>query len=182
MDPLRHTAPDIVWATLLAYIFQAEHDWAEKQADKSETEDTQSEQRENDAHTHYGMWAPGHTVLTTRLINQWTTYPVPTKNTWQAATKQDPDLGLIIATTSEDPIPPQVEFQEKEYHDQLEKGHIFHEEGIVYHTEMPRGRRVRQVVWTVVPQQLRRVIFSAYHASPMVGHTGVFKTYWRIAV
>jgi hypothetical protein len=32
----------------------------------------------------------------------------------------------------------------------------------------------------VVPQSLRRDVFSAYHATPIAGHMGVYKTLHRI--
>jgi Integrase zinc binding domain len=31
------------------------------------------------------------------------------------------------------------------------------------------------------PIGLRQAIYTAYHATPLAGHIGVYKTYWRIA-
>lgn len=190
--------PANVWATVLAFIFQAESDLAvarlEQKWDTESTETTAEDPIPNrrnpeiDSHTapdqftYFGQSEQAHATLNTRVINRWTTYPLPTRQRWQASTRQDPDLKLILETTEDDPFPAKHQFEAKEYYVELVKGCLFHEGGIVYQTEAPAGRRIRQLVRTVVPKDLRRVVFTAYHASPLAGHTGVFKTYWRLAV
>jgi hypothetical protein len=54
-------------------------------------------------------------------------------------------------------------------------------EGVVYQLEQPKVTRIRQFQRKVVPITLRAMILAAYHATPLAGHTGVYKTYWRIA-
>ena len=55
------------------------------------------------------------------------------------------------------------------------------EDGLLLQLEHPKGVRIRQLKRRVVPKGMRQLIYTAYHASPMAGHVGFFKTYWRIA-
>jgi hypothetical protein len=55
------------------------------------------------------------------------------------------------------------------------------EEGILYQLEQPKATRIRQLQRKVVPLTLRPTILAAYHVTPLAGHTGVYKMYWRIA-
>ena len=55
------------------------------------------------------------------------------------------------------------------------------EDGLVYRYETQRRARVRQIRTRVVPMTLRSIVISALHVSPMSGHTGYYKTYYRVA-
>ncbi|CAJ1958031.1 unnamed protein product [Cylindrotheca closterium] len=48
-------------------------------------------------------------------------------------------------------------------------------------TKEPKSAPMRQLQRAVVPPRLRATIIAAYHASPMAGHVGFHKTYYRIA-
>jgi hypothetical protein len=54
-------------------------------------------------------------------------------------------------------------------------------EGIIYQYEEPKATKIQQLRRRVVPQRLRQLIITAYHATALAGHTGYYKTYWRIA-
>jgi ribosomal protein L21E len=67
------------------------------------------------------------------------------------------------------------------YHAAWEKGQLEHEDGLIYHTGEPKLTQVRQLRRRVVPKSLRQIIITAYHATPLAGHSGIYRTYWRIA-
>lgn len=67
------------------------------------------------------------------------------------------------------------------YHSELTSQRLILEEGIIYQLEQPKATRLRQLQRKVVPTTLRTIILAAYHATLLAGHTGVYKTYWRIA-
>ena len=119
--------------------------------------------------------------MTDRVINRWTTLPLPTTETWQNATDQDPDLRLLKDSIANTSTPPRARFTNKTYHTELMQGRIILEDGILYQLEQPKASRIRQLQRKIVPGTLRPTILAAYHATPLAGHTGLYKTYWRIA-
>jgi hypothetical protein len=119
--------------------------------------------------------------LTQRVINRWTTLPLPTTETWIRVTGQDPDLRIITRAMKEKTTPLKAVFSCKKYHDEPIGQRIILEEGILYQLEQPKATRIRQLQRKIVPLSLRATILAAYHATPLAGHTGVYKTYWRIA-
>jgi hypothetical protein len=52
---------------------------------------------------------------------------------------------------------------------------------VIYQYEEPKATKIRQLRRRVVPKRMRDTIITAYHATPLAGHTGYYKTYWRIA-
>jgi Integrase zinc binding domain len=69
----------------------------------------------------------------------------------------------------------------KSYFKQWTDGKLEVENGILYQWEEPaRATKIRQLQRRVVPKGLRRHIIVAYHATPLAGHVGIYKTYWRI--
>jgi hypothetical protein len=56
------------------------------------------------------------------------------------------------------------------------------ENDILYQYEHPKATNIRQLKHHVVPVNLRQLIYTAYHATPLAGHVGVYKKYWHIAV
>jgi hypothetical protein len=52
---------------------------------------------------------------------------------------------------------------------------------LLFQYEEPCKAGVRQLQRCVVPSGLCRMIIVAYHATPMSSHSGIYKTYYRIA-
>jgi hypothetical protein len=116
--------------------------------------------------------------LTKRVVNQWTTLPLPlpSKETWINATKQDKDLQLMKAAPQQKQMPARAQlFTNKKHHNELTKSktdltmcsqnqRLILEEGTVYQVE-----------------ELRAMMVAAHHATPLAGHAGVCKTHWHIA-
>lgn len=121
-----------------------------------------------------------HAMLAAELA-QTATIPLPTTATWQDATQQDHDLTRVVEALRTNTIPPKATFREKEYHTELVHNRLEHEHGIVFRHETNPRKSVRHLRTRVVPPPLRQAIFAALHTSPMAGHTGFTKTYWKIA-
>ncbi len=119
--------------------------------------------------------------LTEKVINRWTTLPLPTTETWIRAAEQEPDLVLVKTALQTNVTPSRSLFANKKYHTELTSQRFCLENGIIYQLEQPMATRIRQLQRKVVPSTLRPTILAAYHATPLAGHTGVYKTYWRIA-
>ena len=115
-------------------------------------------------------------------INRWTTIPLPTHKQWADATAEDPDLHMICEAIKSDTTPQRHQFAKKAFFEALDKGQLTLEEGILFFTEEPKTIDVRQLLRRVVPRTLRHIIITAFHATPLAGHAGIHKTYWRIAV
>ena len=123
-----------------------------------------------------------YSVLSTYQVNRWTTIPIPSEKAWRDATEQDEDLQQLKRAL-DDPTALRIgNLKERGYHKPFIAGNLAWEDGSWFHYEEPKRARVRQLRTRVVPQRLRQVIFSACHVSPMSGHTGMHKTFWRIAV
>ena len=130
---------------------------------------------------HYGNNARVFT-LTGKVINRWTTLPLPTTDTWIKAIKQEPDLKLIKSALQNKTIPLKTLFTNKKYHNELTSQRLCLENGMIYQLEeQPMATRIRQLQRKVVPSTLQPTILAAYHATSLAGHTGVYKTYWHIA-
>jgi hypothetical protein len=119
--------------------------------------------------------------LSEKVINRWTTLPLPTTETWINATDQDPDLKLLKSALENDRTAKRSQFTAKKYHTQLTHERLIVKDGILYQLEQPKATRIRQLQRKVAPLSLRATILAAYHATPLAGHAGIYKTYWRIA-
>ena len=69
----------------------------------------------------------------------------------------------------------------KQYYQEWAKGKLEVEDDVLYQFEQPKAARFRQLRRRVVPVSLRQAIYTGYHASPIAGHVGFYKTYWRVA-
>ena len=118
---------------------------------------------------------------TNRVINRWTTCPLPTRTEWQDASSQDPDVAYLIECIKTNKKVVLVKLTCKKYYLLWAKGQFQVEDDVLYQLEHPKGVKLRQLRRRVVPVSLRQVIYTAHHASPMAGHVGFYKTYWRIA-
>ena len=115
-------------------------------------------------------------------LNKWTTIPLPTLESWEKACSLDPDMKRIIAHLQNKETLTRDRLSHKGYWRMLEQKRLVLDGDTLYCTEEGSNSMVRQLKTRVVPQAMRRLVFAACHVSPMAGHTGVHKTFWRIAV
>jgi hypothetical protein len=113
-------------------------------------------------------------------LDRWTTIPLPTHKKWAEAVQQDRDLATVLRALENEQHLERHRVSNKKYHDAWEKGQLEQEEGLIYHTGEPRITLIRQLRRKVVPKSLRQLIITAYHATPLAGHSGIYRTYWRI--
>jgi hypothetical protein len=174
-DRITDTAPRHTWEPLLATLFLTETQIAEDNVEALWTSDDKQPQptRSDDLDRTR--------TLVARVINRWTTLPVPTEETWQVATQNDPDLRLVLQALQHETELARATLVKKQYHTEWKEGRLEHDNGIVYQLEVPKATKIRQLRRRIVPITLRATILAAYHATPLAGHTGVYKTYWRIA-
>jgi hypothetical protein len=118
---------------------------------------------------------------TAKVINRWTTFPMPTLKEWQEQTKADPDLCYIVSRMEQGKPISLPALHDRRYYKEWAKRHLEVEDGILYQWEHPKIAAIRQLRRRVVPIGMRQLVYTAYHASPMAGHVGFYKTYWRIA-
>ena len=116
-----------------------------------------------------------------RRIDRWTTIPMPTQHRWVEATQNDRDLRLVLEAIREDQPLERHRLTNKKFFEAWEKGLIEQEHGILYHFGEPKLTQVRQLQRKIVPKTLRQIIITGHHATPLAGHAGIYKTYWRIA-
>jgi hypothetical protein len=100
---------------------------------------------------------------------------------WQQATTQDHDLNIIKTILETEGELLKATLEKKAYYKEWSEGKLNVEDGILYQLEEPKASRIRQLQRRVVPKSLIPTILAAYHATPLAGHTGLYKTYWRIA-
>jgi hypothetical protein len=123
----------------------------------------------------------GHNSFTQCLA--YTAKPPPTTADWMVAYLADPSTALIIAnigkTTAHTWTKLELNSIESPYRDYLRSGSVSLLDGkLVLHQALDHQSRTLTLI--IVPAPLRRDIFSAYHASPMTGHMGVYKTLHRL--
>jgi hypothetical protein len=118
--------------------------------------------------------------LTTR-ITRWTTIPLPSHKKWVDATADDPNLSLIVEAIVEHTQLDRHQLQNKMYYTPFEKGLFEVDDGILYYAKEPATMNIRQLRRRVVPKELQHVIIIAFHSTPLAGHVGLYKTFWRIA-
>ena len=103
-----------------------------------------------------------------------------TTETWRQATYQDPDLKLILTTIDANGELQKAPLENKQFYTEWMEGKLESEDGILYQFEEPKATRIRQLQRKVVPKSLIPTILAAYHATPLAGHAGLYKTYWHI--
>jgi hypothetical protein len=92
----------------------------------------------------------------------------------------DPDVAYLIQKTKANEVVSYVTLDNKGYYKQWMASKLEVENDILYHYEHPTATNIRQLWHPVVPVSLHQLIYTAYHATPLAGHVGVYKTYWRI--
>ena len=114
-------------------------------------------------------------------IDRWTVLPLPTHQKWAEATQKERDLSRLLEALKTGAHISRHQISHKQYHDAWEKGQLEQEDGIIYHIGEPRWTQIRQLRRRVVPKSLRQLVITAYHATPLAGHSGQYRTYWRVA-
>jgi len=130
-------------------------------------------------HALASLFNPKEGAKTT--IDRWTTIPLPTHQKWAMATRDDPDLYMVCEAIRDGSPLDRHRLAKKQYHDAWDKGKLEFEEGILYYTDEPKAINIRQLRRRVVPPTLQDTVITAYHATPLAGHSGMYRTYWRIA-
>jgi hypothetical protein len=118
----------------------------------------------------------------TVVLDQATTIPLPTDEDWRQAINEDHDLSLIVAALQDGLLGSLTKagLVEKPYFDEWRKERLAVEDGIIYRYEVRNRASIRQLRKRVVPPTLRRTVIVACHASPMAGHSGVYRTTYRV--
>ena len=172
---LRNTPP----TQLLAAAMQGVYD-AERKTTRANTENTgtpiitQSEHDPADEDLRHAL-----TVMLAHEFQQTTTIPLPTTVQWQDATAEDEDLNTLEQALRNQHALQREQIQDATLYKLWQQGRLEEENGILYHTGI--NAATRHVRTRIPPPALRQAIFSALHASPMAGHTGFQKKYWKIA-
>ena len=161
------TTPIHTWEFLLSSLYTAE--------ERSQAARIRNLYQESDGEEERGK------TLVTKMVNRWTTLAEPTVQEWRQATKTDSDLKEIYNCLENGTRLDKAKLTNKGYYDQWAKGRLEAEDELIYQYEEPKVTRIRQLRRRVVPRNLRSTIIAAYHATPLAGHTGIYKTYWRIA-
>jgi hypothetical protein len=176
-DQLRAQPPKEVFRAVFARLLNAE------------TQTTAVETTLN--HDHYGSEQFKELLALTKpltkvsafqtRLDRWTVIPLPTHKKWAEATEHDKDLTKVLDALRDDKHLERHKLINKRYHDAWEKGQLEQEDGIIYHTGEPKWTQIRQLRRRVVPKSLRQLVITAYHATPLAGHSGIYRTYWRVA-
>ena len=126
--------------------------------------------------------SPQPIIATGFRLDTWTTIPLPSETAWNEAVASDPDLQRIVQSLDGAQPLSKPQLHNPGYWAPLQNNLLVAEDGCLFKFEQPRHLHVRQLRTRVVPVQLRRVVFAACHSSPLSGHVGVYKTFWRIAI
>ena len=173
---IRTTPPKQLMAAVLTGMQEAEDKTTSQPIANDIPMTPYDDQEEIDAELRHAL-----TTMLAHEFQQTTTIPLPTTAQWQDATAQDWDLHTIMEALRN-----QTELQRDDVQDatlfKLWKDNKLEEEnGIIYHTGDAGTQNRKHLRTRIPPPKLRQAIFSALHASPMAGHTGYQKTFWKIA-
>ncbi len=106
----------------------------------------------------------------------------PTSEEWLEAYRSDPDCAFILQRCCNPTIPvteKQLRSIHESYRPYIRERRFGWQHGrITFHQLL--GVSNRTLLLIVVPPAIRRFVFTAYHATPMMGHFGEFKTLHRI--
>ena len=169
-DRLRYTTPKQVCQAVLSSLITAE----QRAADEFTSQVHQDSEQDKDPQ------ARGRALMT-KEVNRWTTIPTPTQDEWNQALQDDPDTRLLITTLKTGLPLDKAKLLNKRYYDEYIKGKLDVEKDTLYQYEEPKVTKIRQLRRRVVPKSMRTLITTAYHATPLAGHSGLYKTHFRIA-
>jgi len=123
-----------------------------------------------------------YNCATTAVINRWTKLPLPTDIEWKQNLQEDQDTRYLIDKIKADALVVYTELRDRRYFLEWKADRLEVEDDILYQWEQPKKRQIRQLRRRVVPNKLRQLICTAYHATPLSGHVGMYKTYYQIVV
>ena len=120
-------------------------------------------------------------AMVSRSINRSTTLPLPTREQWIRENTRDPDIDLIMKTINERAALKASDLKDEKYFLPWKKGRLEVDNGLLVEYEEPKAKHIRQLQRVVVPPALRPTVIASYHATPMAGHVGFYKTHYRVA-
>jgi hypothetical protein len=146
---VRDTIPTTAMAHIFAHLCTSETA-ANDRYDKEHMEEETAEEITDDEHGQglkndaYGRLIRASTLLT-KVINRWTTYPIPTTETWKATTAADADLKAIITALQQGRRLLQADLHEKSYCHEWAKGRLKEDQGVLFQLEAPRLSKIEQL-------------------------------------
>jgi hypothetical protein len=186
---LGHTTPRHTWERIVTALHSFEIEHMEEEAGRTQDGQTPAETAtatptatptEGDRHEGRDRHE-GQRTMVTRVINRWMTLPEPTKEDWKNAIDTDHNLRRIKQALTTGTTVAKASLHEKRYYKEWQDDKLELEDGTIYQYEEPKATKIRQLRRRVVLTRLRNLIMTAYHTTPIAGHTGYYKTYWRIA-
>jgi hypothetical protein len=118
---------------------------------------------------------------TDKVINRWTTFPMPTLRDWQEESLKDNGIRYLMECITNNKKVAMATLECRRYYKDWANGQLEVDDGVLYQWEAPKDSKIRQLRRRVVPIGLRQTVYTAYHATPLAGHASFYKTYWRIA-
>jgi hypothetical protein len=132
-----------VFADLYASEMAAKDNYDEEHMNLDVTEDAiEDEHGEGLKNDTYRGTIRAKTLLT-KVINRWTTYSVPTTETWRAMTSADDDLSKIITAFQQGRRLVKADIHKKAYYHEWAKGRLEENQGILFQLEAPRLSKIR---------------------------------------
>ena len=111
--------------------------------------------------------------------NEFITIPMPNENLWIRELQIGPDTKKVILSLSSSYASVRDTFEDLRWYEALTEDRLHLDGVMLYHFEEKNFKRCMQLRTIIVPKALRKLVFSACNASPIAGHTGVYKTHWR---
>ena len=169
---IRDAMPSQSWKEVIAPLLTHELETSQGSNSTSETAEM----------LQYGWSTPEHAMaMTNRSINSNTTLPLPTREKWILENQRDPDIAKVMKAIREKSPLVAKELKNLGYYHAWKKGRLDIEDDLLVEYEEPKTRHIRQLRRIVVPEAMRPTIIAAYHATPLAGHVGCHKTYYRVA-
>ena len=106
-----------------------------------------------------------------KVINWWTTFLLPTVEQWQESSWIDADVSYLIDRIKTKRKVVLASLICKRCYSAWTKGQL---------EDKDDNGADQTNSATRVPTGLRQVTYTAYHATPMAGHVGFYKTHWRM--
>ena len=123
----------------------------------------------------------GNKINTVTILNGTTSIPLPSQDDWSLAYKSDKECTTIIQMIKNQSLITKENLEKVHYtyRQPIRNSEIKWENERLYLLEGSRnsGRVVRTII---VPNQLYKHVFSAFHTNPMGGHFSAYQTFHRI--
>ena len=125
--------------------------------------------------------APAAISMVPCFLNGAVGVRLPTPESWADATKKDKDCQLMLQMLQSpgDLIEANIRKVHYCYRDSLRRNLIMKENNALFIREVfPHDDKFIKL--RIVPELLRNLIFTAFHANPIGGHLNAYRTYFRI--